>query len=166
MTTKILIMGLPGAGKTTFAQELVTRLMLRHTVQWFNADAVRKEYNDWDFSAEGRLRQVHRMCDLTNQSNADFVICDFVCPIQAYRDIFDADMSVWIDTIDSGRYADTNQIFEPPKNYSYRIKDWSTSTRVIDWIMDNLSRYEKKHIRLMQWRMLGTEFVLGLKRIL
>ena len=33
---KILIMGLPGSGKTTLAEKLVTKL----NAAWFNADAV------------------------------------------------------------------------------------------------------------------------------
>ena len=49
----ILIMGLPGSGKTTLASELVSLLKAK----WLNADEVRKEANDWDFSEEGRKRQ-------------------------------------------------------------------------------------------------------------
>ena len=75
-------MGLPGAGKTTFTQELVKRLMLKHTVKWFNADAVRKEFDDWDFTPEGRMRQVYRMRNMADESKADFAVCDFVCPTE------------------------------------------------------------------------------------
>ena len=143
MTTRILIMGLPGSGKTTFGQELVKRLMIKHTVKWFNADTVRKEFNDWDFSNEGRLRQAHRMREMADASGADFAVCDFVCPIEQYRAIFDADVIVWMDAISEGRFEDTNKLFETPKKYDYRIKDWSTNARVIDWIMDNLDRFQE-----------------------
>ena len=58
MTKRILVMGLPGAGKTTLAQQILDRLEVSgKTVTWLNADNIRKEYNDWDFSLEGRLRQ-------------------------------------------------------------------------------------------------------------
>ena len=91
MTIRILVMGLPGSGKTTFSQELVKRLMLKHTVKWFNADAVRKEHNDWDFSLEGRIRQSKRMRELADAKPDSFVVCDFVAPLLEMRDIFDAD---------------------------------------------------------------------------
>ena len=50
---KILIMGLPGSGKTTLASKLAPLLKAK----WLNADKVRKEVNDWDFSEEARKRQ-------------------------------------------------------------------------------------------------------------
>ena len=59
----VLIMGLPGSGKTTLAKELVPLL----NAKWLNADKVRTEYNDWDFSAEGRVRQANRMRDLAKK---------------------------------------------------------------------------------------------------
>jgi adenylylsulfate kinase len=121
---KILVMGLPGAGKTTFAQELVKRLMLTKTVSWFNADVVREHYNDWDFSDAGRLHQVTRMAILADESKTDYVVCDFVCPTDYYRKIFDADIVIWIDTITESRFEDTNKIFEPPTDYDYRVTSW------------------------------------------
>ena len=75
-------MGLPGAGKTTLAEKL--RIYFEHyekKVIWLNADRVRKEYNDWDFSHEGRIRQSHRMRELADKIECDFVICDFVAPL-------------------------------------------------------------------------------------
>ena len=121
-TKRILVMGLPGAGKTTFTQELVKRLMLKHTVKWFNADAVRKEFDDWDFTPEGRLRQVKRMREMADTSGADFAICDFVCPREEYRTVFDADVIVWMDTIKESRYKDTDSVFVEPNKFDYRIK--------------------------------------------
>ena len=116
-------MGLPGSGKTTFSQDLVKKLMISRTVKWFNADAVRELYNDWDFSPEGRHRQVERMRDLAEESNADFAICDFVCPTDDLRDVFDADIVIWMDTIKEGRFEDTNRAFVPPTNYDFRVKE-------------------------------------------
>lgn len=107
-------MGLPGSGKTTLATELFNKL--RPNCLWLNADRIREQYNDWDFSLEGRIRQAQRMRDLADSSSADneFVICDFVAPLEKMRTIFDADLTVWVDTICFSRFEDTNKLFEIP----------------------------------------------------
>jgi glycosylphosphatidylinositol transamidase (GPIT) subunit GPI8 len=123
---KILIMGLPGAGKTYLAQHILEHLQAdRKRVGWLNADDVRKKFNDWDFSHEGRIRQSKRMADLAQSEygNMDFVICDFVAPLQEMRNNFKADWTVWVDTIDKGRFEDTNKIFTPPEVYDFRITE-------------------------------------------
>ena len=124
MTKRILIMGLPGSGKTTLAERLKVELLAADkSVSWFNADDVRKQYNDWDFSHEGRIRQAGRMKILTGLSLAEFAICDFVAPLPDQRDLFDATWTVWVDTIAEGRFADTNQIFVPPEKYDFRVTE-------------------------------------------
>lgn len=142
---KILIMGLPGSGKTYFAERLKTFLeenstinhipseelmhleLLPHSwhakVKWFNADEVRQRYNDWDFSKEGRIRQSIRMAEFALKSNADFVICDFVAPLPEMRHNFKADWTIWMDTISEGRYEDTNKAFVAPDVYDFRITE-------------------------------------------
>ncbi len=139
---KILIMGLPGAGKTYLAERLVPML----NAIWLNADKVRKEANDWDFSDEGRKRQAKRMKDLAEKAIKDkkFVVADFVCPTEKTRDEFKADFLIWVDTIKSGRYEDTNKIFQPPKKYDFRVKTknadlWSLIIldKIIDYKWDN-----------------------------
>ena len=120
---RILIMGLPGAGKTTLAQALQTRL----NCVWFNADEIRARYNDWDFSLEGRIRQSQRMRILADDSNSDYVIADFVAPLVKMRTVYDADYVIWMDTISAGRFEDTNQVFEPPEKYDLRITDFDYS---------------------------------------
>jgi adenylylsulfate kinase len=128
---KILIMGLPGAGKTTLASALHDALIDHDmTVDWLNADAIREAYNDWDFSAIGRIRQATRMNSLASTSTADIVIADFVAPTNEIRNIFAADYTVWVDTIDEGRFPDTNAIFEPPVSVDLRIKNYALNESV------------------------------------
>lgn len=133
---KILIMGLPGSGKSTFAKKLMEDLEeIGKLAEWFNADKIREEFNDWDFSEEGRVRQTTRMKRFAEEATAagKIAVCDFVCPTQKLRNIFDADIIVWIDTISKGRYDDTNNLFEEPDNYDYRItkKDNFPWTKVL-----------------------------------
>lgn len=121
---KILIMGLPGSGKSTLAKELKKQL-IKHgkTVEWFNADEIRKKFNDWDFSQEGRLRQADRMKALAENNTSEFTICDFVAPLPEMREIFNADWIIWVDTIEQGRFEDTNKVFIKPDVYDFRIKE-------------------------------------------
>ena len=115
----ILIMGLPGAGKTTLAEELAPKLNAKR----LNADEVRKEANDWDFSEEGRKRQAKRMADfalkLKNQGN--YVVADFICPTPEARSLFPADFVIWVDTIKEGRFDDTNQMFVKPEKFDFHV---------------------------------------------
>jgi GTPase SAR1 family protein len=122
---RILIMGLPGAGKTYLAQHIVDHLQAeKKRVGWLNADDVRKKYNDWDFSEAGRIRQSLRMRELADaMTDVDYVICDFVAPLVEMRNNFKADWTVWVDTIDKGRYEDTNKAFVPPDVYDFRITE-------------------------------------------
>jgi adenylylsulfate kinase len=124
----ILIMGLPGAGKTTLANELGPMLNAKR----LNADEVRKEANDWDFSEEGRKRQAKRMADfaikLKNEGN--YVVADFICPTPEARKLFPANFTIWVDTIKEGRFEDTNKLFVKPETYDFHVttqdaKNWA-----------------------------------------
>lgn len=133
MATKILIMGLPGAGKTTLAVELMTQIYnAGFSFAWFNADDIRRATNDWDFSPEGRMRQAQRMKALAEDAESDFAICDFVAPLQEMRDEFDANWIVWVDTVTESQYEDTNKLFEAPAFCHFRVtekdaKKWAAS---------------------------------------
>ena len=123
----ILITGLPGSGKTTFACSLIDGLMKsKKPFVWFNGDNVRKMYNDWDFSDAGRLRQAKRMSEKAKTCNelGLVVVCDFICPTQQLRKVFNADKIVWMNTIKESQYKDTDRLFEPP-DYTIRITNFS-----------------------------------------
>lgn len=128
---KILIMGLPGSGKTTFAQELRRQLQnKKKSVVWYNADIIRKLDNNWDFSHEGRIKQAKKMKHLADTVMTDYVICDFVAPLKEMRDIFEADYVVWMDTISEGRFEDTNKIFEVPLMcHTVKVKDCENTVK-------------------------------------
>ena len=147
MTKRILIMGLPGSGKTTLASALKNYIeangdlekinpnrllnyegipssnMFRVEVDWFNADDVRRKFNDWDFSKEGRIRQSLRMLQFALECGGEYVICDFVAPLVEMRNNFKADWTIWVDTIREGRYADTNAAFVEPEVYDFRVTE-------------------------------------------
>ena len=124
----ILIMGLPGSGKTTLANERAPLLKAKR----LNADEVRKEANDWDFSEEGRKRQSKRMADFAIKMSQDgsYVVADFICPTPEARSLFPADYIIWVDTIKEGRFDDTNKMFVKPDKYNFHVttqdaKNWA-----------------------------------------
>jgi len=125
---KILIMGLPGSGKTHLAERLQKHL----ECAWFNADEVRHMANDWQFGEAARIRQARRMRNLADfeKGEGKAVICDFVCPTQLTRHIFEADFTIWMNTITSGRFEDTNAMFEIPSYADIVIEKFLTDEEI------------------------------------
>lgn len=119
---KILIFGLPGSGKTTLAKPFAKLIGGVH----LNADVVRTSYDDWDFTPEGRMRQAQRMKHLADGvvMAGKIAVADFVCPTYMSRSEFNADYTVWMDTIKEGRFEDTNALFEKPADVDYHVEKW------------------------------------------
>ncbi len=170
-------MGLPGAGKTYFAERLKIYLEkhgkrdlssapdtpfqnLNARVKWFNADEVRRKYNDWDFTTEGRIRQSIRMLEFALSCNEEYVICDFVAPLVEMRNNFKADWTIWMDTIAEGRFDDTNKAFIPPEQYDFRITEQNAEAWVPyvgERIVQNLRRprfdWQKESVQMLgRWQ--------------
>ena len=121
-------MGLPGSGKTTLASELATLIDAKR----INADEVRKEVNDWDFSEEGRKKQSIRMAKIAMKKKEEgyYVVADFICPTPEARNLFPSDYIVWVDTIKKGRFDDTNAMFVKPEKFDCHVttqnaKQWA-----------------------------------------
>ena len=134
---RILLCGLPGAGKTTLAKRLVEIL---GNADWYNADAIREQFNDWDFSPEGRERQMKRMQDFVRKSVAKkrYGIADFVCPTNKLRNKFMPEYVIWMNTIEEGRFEDTNKVFEKPDDtvkvdVEIKADDWWTEESIEKW---------------------------------
>ena len=120
---KILLMGLPGAGKTTLARALAPRLNAVH----FNADEVRAElHRDLGFSPDDRIEHARRLGWLSDRvaTTGGYVVADFVCPTAATREAFQRGgpaFVVWLDRVVTGRFEDTNRLFEPPPAWDVRV---------------------------------------------
>ena len=127
-------MGLPGAGKTTLANELAPKLNAKR----LNADEVRKAANDWDFSEEGRIRQAKRMADaaLKLKDEGNYVVADFIAPTPKARSLFPADYVIWVDTIKEGRFDDTNKMFVKPEKYDFHVTTQDAKSWVSKILID------------------------------
>ena len=139
MAKKILVMGLPGAGKSYLSKILCKEL----NAKWLNADFIRKQFNDWDFSDEGRRRQSKRMRDLADKyvEEGFYVVADFVCPTPKTRKNFKADFVVFMNTIKKSRFSDTNKIFKKPKKFNFEVKEKNAELYALQ-IADKIRKYK------------------------
>ena len=140
---KILICGLPGSGKSTLAEPFAKLI----NGVWINADQVREQYNDWDFTQGGRMRQAQRMRYLSDGvvRAGGIAVADFVCPTENARREFDADYTVWMDTIKEGKYEDTNRMFEKPTNVNYHVAEWFNDTHA--QLLEVVQNYMERECR-------------------
>jgi adenylylsulfate kinase len=148
---KILIFGLPGSGKTTFAKKLIEN----KNYAYFNADDIRKIFNDWDFSEEGRIRQAKRMDELCKIANKTCVV-DFVCPYKEFRKNYH--ITVYMQTIESGRFENTNKVFQNPVNtdrIDYSIRNFDYEHLILDIynMLENPNPWKKLYFENLDKRL-------------
>ena len=127
---KILIMGLPGTGKTWWGE----RLGKHFNIPYWDADDIRRIYNDWNFSSLGREKQALRMRKLAEVDPIS--ISGFVCPLPGYRRHFFPDKVIWMDTIKESEYEDTNKLFQPPTKFDVRITKWIDEKKLYNSLED------------------------------
>jgi cytidyltransferase-like protein len=145
MKRTILVFGLPGAGKTTFASQLKVKFGI--DAIHINGDNIRRQFDDWDFSTEGRRRQLDRMIAAANEAKkmGYHAILDFICPLKEFREIIQADIVVYADRTPVRNFEDTSAIFEKPEFYDYRIIDSTDISQMIDDLYLNIKDEEFQH---------------------
>ena len=149
----IQIIGLPGAGKTALASALVDRINAIH----FNADAVRSDLNsDLGFTPEDRIEQARRMGALARLTSKQgyITVVDFVCPTEETRAAFGkADILIWVNRIEAGRFEDTNKMWENPTNADLVILDGITVEQEVDDVIKTFGLHDwRKPTTLMLGR--------------
>jgi len=127
---KILIMGLPGSGKTWLGE----RLGKHFGIPYWDGDDVRRIYNDWEFSQRGREQQALRMRRLAEVDSIS--ISGFICPLPGYRSFFFPDKLIFMDTIKESEYENTNKLFKPPHKYDLRITKWIDENQLFNSLDD------------------------------
>lgn len=136
---KILIMGLPGSGKTTLGKKLAEKINAVH----FNADEIREHINkELKFSLNDRIEHARRMgwlCDQVIKAGHN-VVADFVCPTLETRDAFNIENSyvIYMNTIEKGRFEDTNKMFVTPTKVNYEFTKWYDVDEMVNDLVLNI----------------------------
>jgi hypothetical protein len=138
----IQIIGLPGSGKTTLANALKERINAIH----LNADEVRADINsDLGFSEAEREEQSRRlgaMARLLSKQGHD-VIVDFVCPTKETRTVFGKpDILVWMNTINEGRFLDTNKLWQDPDFYDHSFEEQVSVDDMVDYLIKEFALFD------------------------
>mgnify|MGYP000887189438 CR=1 FL=1 len=139
----ILIMGLPGSGKTTLAKHVAKEF----NADWLNADKIRRKFDNWDFSKKGIIKQVKRMRDLAEKSNNKYVVADFICPLPEQIKIFRPNYIFWMDTIKRGRFQNMNKLFQKPKKFDLRFTEKKLQINLMQ-VKDKILGYKWKEKNL------------------
>lgn len=138
----IQIIGLPGSGKTTLAHALLQKIDAVH----LNADEVRATVNsDLGFAIEDRIEHARRLGEIARliSEQGKTVIVDFVCPTKETRKAFgNADFLIWVDRIKSGRFEDTNSIWQKPILWDLRIEDGLTIEEEVDLVIEKANLFD------------------------
>ena len=141
---KILIYGLPTSGKTTLGKK-ITDTLSNSVVRHYDADTVREAWDDWAFDQNGRHRQAIRMRALAklNSKYGIATIIDFVCPFNRFRNDEMLDITIFMDTVSSSPYPDTDKIFERPnKEPTYTIDSWDEVDGIVDEIVEQIQSFK------------------------
>lgn len=138
----ILIIGLPGSGKTTLAKEICRRSDAIH----LNADDIRADLSsDLGFSIDDRLEQARRLGAMSRllKKQGKLVVVDFVNPTLATREAFGtSDFTVYVNRIDKGRFDDTNALWEQPKSFNLEINDGMSAEDEAELVLDAAGVYD------------------------
>ena len=141
---KILVYGLPTSGKTTLGKK-ITDALSNSVVRHYDADTVREDWDDWAFDQNGRHRQAIRMRALAklNSKYGIATIIDFVCPFNRFRNDEMWDVTIFMDTVSSSPYPDTDKIFERPnKEPTYTIDSWDEVDGIVDEIVEQIQSFK------------------------
>ena len=57
-----------------------------------------------------------------HQQDGHDVVADFFCPTPESRKLFNPDFTVWVNTIESSRFSDTNKVFVKPTKIDIEVK--------------------------------------------
>ena len=105
-----------------------------------------QNYDDWDFSLSGRIRQSVRMKHLADGvvMAGKIAVADFIAPTEEIRKNFNPNFTVWMDTIEQGRFKDTNNMFQKPEECDYVISKWFNDTH--EALVPVVKRWMEKNV--------------------